>query len=115
MPSNRDVALSDGIMDAAALIRYKVWFLADRTGISTSKSNAPHRINRKQPENQRRQHLPFPLIFPQPQRPTHSIAPISNANGLAAFCPTPYQSSLRVSTMNTPSKPNSNNDPINSA
>ncbi|TPV51821.1 hypothetical protein FJ692_25530 [Pseudomonas fluorescens] len=29
--------------------------------------------------------------------------------------PTPYQSSLRVSTITVPSRPNSNNEPINSA
>ena len=115
MPSDRDVALSDGIMDAAALIRYKVWFFADWTGLFTSKSNAPHRINRKQPENQRRQHLPFPLILPQPYRPAHSTVPRSNSSGWVLFVPIPYQSSLRVSTINTPNNPNSSSEPINNA
>ena len=76
---------------------------------------AAHRIQRKQPGNPHHQHFTHPLILPQPQRPAHFTSPNSKFIAAAGFDPTPYQSNLRVSTMNTPSRPNSNSEPINNA
>ncbi len=76
---------------------------------------AAHRIQRKQPSNLHHQHLPHLLVLTQPQRPAHFTSPKSKFIAAAGFAPTPYQSSLRVSTMNTPSRPNSNSEPINNA
>jgi glutathione S-transferase len=78
-------------------------------------ANGPIRFQRKQPSNQRHQLFSLPLILPQPQRPAHFTSPNSKLIAAAGFAPTPYQSSLRVSTMNTPNRLNNNSEPINSA
>src|SRR5450830_854723 len=67
----------------------------------------------KQLVNPHDQFCSRPLILTQPD---HCTASRSNANGSAALrLPTPYQSSLRVSTITVPSRPNSSSEPISSA
>ena len=60
--------------------------------------------------------LSWPSLLLILAQPDHCTASRSNCSGSAALrLPTPYQSSLRVSTITVPSSPNSSSEPISSA